>query len=238
MKRSPTPRRLTAAFAVLVTYLAALFATADSAAASTPDPAVWVGSPVSGAWPNTDGCSGASYPSSACSLPTVHHAVYQSSFDWGSGLSDWAADDQGVSPGQRVMLYVAPVGSGYNPITRIDTVAPACASGNPADGGYRVTVGVWVGATKIGTVTYAHINPWVSQGQTVPRWGTQLGTVGSYNWSRCWQGSHVHIEMTSRHNYSCFSNIFTRYPGARLSETNFQGYLGGSYASGPRQACA
>lgn len=221
--------------AALVTSIVGFSAPAS---ASTPDPAVWVGSPVNGNWPNTAGCAGATYPSASCSLPTVHHIVYSSSFNWGTGIDDWAADDQGVSPGERVMLYAAPVHTGYTVSAHIDTVGPACASGAIRDGGYRVTVGIYAGSTKIGTVTYAHINPAVSQGQWVSRWGTRIGTVGSYNYTACWQGSHVHIEMSSRHNYSCFSNIFVKHPGARLSETNFQGYLGGNYASGPRHACA
>src|SRR5262249_55169083 len=63
--------------AALVTSIASLSA---SASASTPDPAVWVGSPVNGTWPNTAGCAGATYPSDSCSLPTVHHIVYYSTF--------------------------------------------------------------------------------------------------------------------------------------------------------------
>jgi hypothetical protein len=210
------------------------------ATASTPDPAVWVGSPGNGNWPNTAGCAGATYPSESCSLPTVHHIVYSSTFDWGTTIDDWAADDQGVVPGERVMLYAAPVNSGYTVSAHIDIVGPACKSLQISDGGYRVTVGIYAGSTKIGTVTYAHINPTVSQGQWVSRWGTKIGTVGSgYNTKDgCWTAPHVHIEMASRHNYSCFSNIFVKYPGAKLSETNFQGYLGGNYASGPRHACA
>jgi hypothetical protein len=205
--------------------------------ASTPDPAVWIGSPVNGTWPNTAGCAGAGYPSDACSLPTVHHTVYSSSFDWGTTINDWAADDQGVPAGRRVMLYAAPVNGGYTVSAHVDAVGAACASGRISDGGYRITIGIYAGSTKIGTVTYAHVNPSVSAGQWINRWGTQVGTVGSYNWTSCWQGAHVHLEMANRHNYSCFSNIFTRYPGAQLSETNFQGYLGGSYASAPRRAC-
>jgi hypothetical protein len=230
-------RKLTAAAAVIMAAMVPALLSMPPAAASTPDPAVWIGSPVNGTWPNKAGCPGATYPSDSCSLPTVHHIVYYSTFDWGTGIDDWAADDQGVTPGERVMLYAAPVNSGYTVSAHIDTVGPACASGRISDGGYRVTVGIYAGSTKIGTVTYAHIKPSVSAGQWVPRWGARIGSVGSYTWSSCWQGPHVHIEMSNRHNYSCFSNIFLKYPGAKLSETNFQGYLGGGYASGSRRAC-
>jgi hypothetical protein len=211
--------------------------TADPAAASTPDPAVWIGSPVNGTWPNTDGCAGATFPSADCSLPTTHHTVYSSAFDWGWTVSDWAADDQGVAPGQRVVLYAAPVNGGYTVSAHVDQIGPACGSGVIAYGGYRVTVGIYANSTKIGTVTYAHIQPAVSQGQWIGRWGTTVGYVGSYTRNGCWGGAHVHIEMANRHNYSCFSNVFVRWPGARLSETNFQGFLGGAYAYGPRRAC-
>ncbi|MGO4341547.1 hypothetical protein [Pedococcus sp. 2YAF34] len=232
-------KRLAAAVISCGLLLTPVLVNPGLAAASTPDPAVWVGSPVNGRWPNRDDCAGAVFPSDLCSLPTVHHAVYPSSFDWGTSWGgDWAADDQGVYAGERVMLYAAPVNSGYNPTAHVDTVGPACRSGVIAYGGYRVTIGIYVGSTKIGTVTYAHINPTVYQGQWISRWGSRIGTVGSYTSNSCWAGPHVHVEMTSRHNYSCFSNIFTRYPGANLWESNFQGYLGGYYAGGPRQACA
>jgi hypothetical protein len=62
------------------------------------------------------------------------------------------------------MLYAAPVNSGYAVSAHIDTVGPACASGRISDG-YRVTVGIYADSMKIGTVTYAHINPSVSAGQ-------------------------------------------------------------------------
>jgi hypothetical protein len=235
-------RKLITAAGIAASALTLGLLSAAPATASTPDPAVWVGSPVNGTWPNTAGCAGATYPSPPngdCSLPTVHHITYYSTFDWGTTIDDWASDDQGVVPGERVMLYAAPVNSGYTVSAHIDAVGPACASLLISDGGYRVTVGIYAGSTKIGTVTYAHINPTVSQGQWVSRWGTQIGTVGSgYNTrDKCWTAPHVHIEMASRHNYSCFSKIFLKYPGVRLSETNFQGYLGGDYASGPRRAC-
>ncbi len=213
--------------------------TTTPASASTPDPAIWIGSPVYGSWPSTAGCAGAVYPSASCSLPTVHHIAYATSYNWGTGLNDWAADLQSVTANSTpVRVYAAPVYSGYVVSARVDRVAAACASGVITDGGYQVQVGFYVGGLKVGSATYAHINPTVYAGQWIPRWGATVGYVGAYNWSSCWQGVHVHVELSSRHNYSCFSAIFTRYPGARIYESNFVGYIGGYYASGPRSQCA
>jgi hypothetical protein len=244
----PVPRtrlrvRLLALMSFITCVVAAVGITPGAASASTPDPAAWVGSPINGAWPDTNGCAGAAYPSSNCSLPWVHHITYATSYDWGSGVNDWAADLQRVNAGQRVMLYAAPQNGGYDVAARVDKVQPACApllgesySSQINRGGYQVQVGLYVNGTKIGSATYAHINPSVSQGQWVARWGSQLGVVGSYTYGGCWQGAHVHVELSSRHNYACYSNVFRGIPWG-IAETNFIGFVGGSYASGPRQAC-
>src|SRR5262249_52473514 len=98
-------RKLITIAGIAVSPLALGLLSTAPASASTPDPAVWIGSPINGHWPTATGCAGAIYPSDSCSLPTVHHTVYYSSFDWGTTVDDWAADDQGVVPGERVMLY-------------------------------------------------------------------------------------------------------------------------------------
>ena len=183
--------------------------------ATAATPAVWVGSPLAARWPtNSD------------SLPANHHLPYG---------GDWSVDLQGVGAGAGVYVYAAPQTGGLSITARVEIVRAACASGNIADGGYRVTVGFYNGSTKIGTATYAHINPSVSQGATIGRWGTLLGTVGSYNWSSCWQGVHVHYEMYSQVNYACYNRGWT--PGMTLNPTNFLGFIGGSYATGKRQPC-
>src|SRR4051812_38394254 len=94
--------RITTVVAVLLIAVMAQINGTVTASASTPDPAVWVGSPFAGTWPNEDGCPD-DYPSDTCSLPSVHHIVYTNPV--GGYLDDWAADLQGVSPGTPVVLY-------------------------------------------------------------------------------------------------------------------------------------
>lgn len=200
---------------------------------STVDPAVWIGSPFRGTWPNTVGCAGASYPSSSCSLPSVHHIVYYNPV--GGYLDDWAADFQSVSAGTSVYLYAAPNNTSLSISAQVETVRPACGSGVVSQGGYRVTVAFYNGSIRIGTATYAHINPSVSQGTWVSRWGTRLGTVGSYTRSSCWSAPHVHFELSSQHKYACYNKGWS--PGQWMNASNFVGFIGGNYASSRRMPC-
>lgn len=199
---------------------------------ATTDPAVWIGSPFNGTWPNLDGCP-ATYPSPDCSLPSVHHILYYN----GAYLDDWAADLQSVSYGTGVYLYAAPQDTSQTITARVETVGPACADDQIGDGGYRVSVAFYDGATRIGTVTYVHVNLAVYQGETISRWGTLIGTVGGpYNKAAgCWKGPHVHIEMSSQHNYACYNRGW--HPGQPMDAKNFIGFIGGDYASARRQAC-
>lgn len=203
------------------------------AMASTADPAVWVGSPFNGNWPNSSGCAGAVYPSDTCSLPSVHHIVYSNPV--GGFLDDWAADLQGVSAGTSVTLYAAPQTGGLPISAQVETVGPACADQNLSHGGYRVTIAFYNNSTRIGTATFAHIDPSVTQGSWINRWGTLLGTVGNYTPNSCWSGPHVHFEMSSQHNYACYNKGWV--PGQSMQATNFIGFIGGDYASSPRQPC-
>ncbi len=218
---------------VVAVFVVSTMGMISSAHASTADPAVWLGSPFSGNWPNSAGCAGAVYPSDQCSLPYVHHIVYYNPV--GNYLDDWAADFQGVSAGVGVYLYAAPQTGGLPITAKVETVGPACADLNISHGGYRVTVAFYNGTTRIGTATYAHINPSVAQGSIIGRWGTLLGTVGSYIYSSCWQGPHVHFEMSSQHNYACYNRGWV--PGQHMNPMNFVGFIGGNYASTRRQAC-
>jgi hypothetical protein len=228
------------AVAALACVIAPVVATTESASASTPDPSAWVGSPITGTWPDSQGCAGAGYPSTTCSLPWVHHVTYTSVYDWGTGANDWAADLQGVVPNATpVVFYAAPQNTAQSLSARVEAVAPACGSGRISDGGYRVQVGMYINGVKIGTATYAHINPTVAAGQWINRWGTRIGTVGNYNLNdsnKCWTGAHVHVELSSRHNYSCYSGVFQGTPW-RIGEHDFIGFVGGNYAGGPRQRC-
>jgi hypothetical protein len=209
-------------------------APAPAPVASTPSgstPAAWVGSPFAGAWPNADGCNGAAFPSASCSLPNVHWWLAN------APQGNWAADLQGVGPGTPVVLYVAPQNPSTPITTTVAAVSPACRSGRVSDGGYLVTVAISSGSTRLGTVTYAHVNPTVRVGQTIGRWGTQVGTVGSgYDRSAgCWGGPHVHFQAMNAQGFSCYNRGWN--PGQRMNPTNFIGFVGGNYVNGARQAC-
>lgn len=212
--------------------------TASPAGAAPARSSVWVGSPINGKWALWDGyCPGAVYPSANCSWPTVHHTYYNGMpyrGDWGTDL--------GVGAGQAVQLYAAPNETWRTITAKVEKVNLACAarSGETYQqtfnrGGHSVVVGLYEGATRIGWVTYTHVNANVSAGQWINRWGTQVGTVGQYASNSCWTGVHLHIEMTNESNYSCFNRGWGS--GSAISKTNFIGFLGGAYRTAPRQAC-
>lgn len=179
------------------------------------DPSVWVGSPIQGRWSSSEGAN-------------THHLLGRA-----NPRNDFAVDLE-AGAGQQVILYAAPQVSSVQVTARIDTVArPTCVQG---DGGSYVTVGFYVNGTRIGSATYGHIDPAVAQGQTVNRWGTVLGTIGTYQWQTgCWEGAHLHFEMYSSRNYACYNKTFAL--GQPIARTNFVGYTGGNRASGPRQGC-
>ncbi|SEP29515.1 M23 family metallopeptidase [Trujillonella endophytica] len=229
----------TTALALLVASLGGSIATAAPADAAPARTAVWVGSPIEGTWPTSDGCSGsgARYPSDDCSLPTAHHT-----YQWGMPYTgDWGIDI-GASAGQAVTLYAAPQQGGRSIGAKVERVTLACSarSGESYEqtrrrGGNTVVVGLYEGGTRIGWVTYAHVDPYVSQGQSINRWNTTIGTVGRYSANSCWTGPHLHVEMTNETNYSCYNRGWR--PGQQMYRSNFIGFLGGAYASGTRQAC-
>jgi hypothetical protein len=223
-------RRIIMALA-FVFLLVGLVATMRPVKVDAATAAVWVGAPNTMTWPNSSGCSGATFPSATCSLPNVHHWLSSTRAPYG----DWAADFQSMPVGTPVYLYAAPQYSSVPVTAVIDKVGPACSDGYISHGGYAVTVAFYTNGTRIGSATYAHINPSVSQGATVSRWGTQLGTVGSYNSAySCWKGSHVHFQMYSQVNYACYAR---RNAGQQMYSTNFVGYVGGSFAYSARQQC-
>ena len=219
---------------------AAPAASAPKPAGSTPAPApaplpngdgdsVWIGSPFRGTWPDASGCSGETFPSYSCSLPSVHWWLAN------APRGDWGVDLQGVGAGTAVSLYAAPRDRSVPVTAKVDAVTAACSSGVIADGGHRVTVGLFVRGTRIGSVTYAHVNPSVSVGQTLNRWGQQIGTVGSYRSNNCWRGAHVHFQSYAESGYSCYNRSLT--PSQAMNPSNFMGFVTGRYASGPRSAC-
>jgi hypothetical protein len=192
-----------------------LTAAAPAASASTiVDREVWVGSPVNGTW---------------TSDAYTHHYL---ALD--PDVGDWAGDI-GTGAGQQVFVYVAPQTSGYTVTTRVDYIGPGCGGG--ANGASFVNVGIYVNGSRIGSVSYAHINPSVHVGQWISRWGSVVGLVAGnlpYN-VNCWTGSHVHMQSYNVHNYSCFNGGY--HIGSALSRTNFVSFVGGRRVSGPRQAC-
>lgn len=201
-----------------------------SAPAPSDGDSVWVGSPIRGTWPTGAGCP-STFPSSSCSQPSAHWWLAN------APQGDWAADLQNVGVGTPVVLYAAPRDQSVPVTAVVDAVGPACSSGVVSHGGYRVTIGLFVRGSRIGSVTYAHVNPSVSQGQTVNRWGTQIGTVGGgYNTGAgCWTGAHVHFQSYAQTGYSCYNR--TWQGGQWMDPSNFLGFVTGRYASGPRQGC-
>jgi hypothetical protein len=63
------------------------------------DASAHIGAPTAGKWPSS--CSGASYPSESCGLPSVHHILYFGA----SILGNWAVDLRGMSAGTTVRVY-------------------------------------------------------------------------------------------------------------------------------------
>lgn len=174
-----------------------------TAASATVDPEVWIGSPYNGNWASSKDCP-APYPSDSCSEPQYHHVVYAGLAGLSAGQA-WATDIGNISVGTAIRLYAAPQVGGMSITAKVQTVTPACGDHVVAHGGYVVVVVFYHGTTKIGYAAYAHLNPAVHSGQIINRWGTMLGTVGSYTLNGCWRGVHTHIELGNTHNYSCFN---------------------------------
>jgi hypothetical protein len=230
-----------AVIAVVMAFVAvSVTPTEDVASAGTARTPVWVGAAVDGTWPTADGCAGSRYPSADCSQPSTHHT-----FKWGNPYpGDFGFDQQNVAPDATVRVYAAPqdpnIAGRIN--ARIESVGLACRA-EPGEtyaqtrgrGGDAVRVGIYDGGTRVGTVTYVHVNAAVSGGQAISRWGGVVGTVGSYRSNPCWRGRHLHAELYNDVNYACYNRGWRS--GQRMSVTNFIGYLGGAFASAPRQAC-
>lgn len=180
-------------------------------------PESWVGSPVNGV-----------YDQGEPSPPSVHH------FLGGNPEHDFSVDI-GANAGVPVKVFVAPQNSGYSITTRVDRIGAAC--GNAARGGNFVTVGVYANGVRTGSVTYGHVRPTVRVGDSINRYGGQVGTVagGLPRDRACWTGSHVHTELwTTKPYYSCYARI----PHERsMRESNWIGFVGGTRARGIRQAC-
>lgn len=205
---------------------------------------IWVGSPIDGQWASTANCSTASYPSDICGWPTKHHTFL-------NGMpyrGDWGAD-LGVTAGAAVRLYAAPQNTSHVIEAKVEKRIPSCAAlsstetlaARLARGGETVVVGLYRNVngtrTRSGWVAYTHIVPasTITAGKWISQWGTTLGTVGKYTSNKCWDGVHLHLEMTNDTHYSCFNRGF----GSRttIKPSNFIGFVGGSRVSAARTAC-
>lgn len=200
----------------------------------TSDTRIWLGSPFRGQWvPLVYDCSAATVFPSTCSRPSVHHWLNSAAAPAG----DWAVD-LGAPAGTSVVLYAAPQVASLQVTAKVDRIAPACSSGRVADGGYAVTVAVYGNGARIGSATYAHVQPaaGLAVGQTVNRWGSVLGTVGTYQRNGCWDGPHTHFQLYSQSNYACYNRGWADQQF--MNPSNFLGFTGANVASGPRQKCA
>lgn len=198
------------------------------------DTRVWFGAPFRGQWvPINYDCTATSAFPSSCSRPAVHHWLSTTAAPAG----DWAVD-LGAPAGTSVVVYAAPQNTAMPLTARVDRIAPACSSGRVADGGYAVTVAVYNQATRIGSATYAHIQPaqGLAVGQAISRWGGVVGIVGSYQRGSCWDGPHTHFQLYSQSNYACYNKGWVDRQW--MNPSNFLGFTGGNVATGPRQHCA
>ncbi|MFC8727988.1 hypothetical protein [Streptomyces bacillaris] len=170
--------------------------------------------------------------------PSSHHRVFS---NWGY-LNDWSVDIY-QNPGATV---VSPFGSktstGSAVTVRVVTVRAGCATGNLADGGWRIGLEASDNATGavVGRADVMHVDQKpasITVGATVGPW-TRLGQTGRFRYSSCYQvngdtGAHIHLEVINRTKYSCY---IARGAGAGLGDETVVGRVG-TLNSGPQQAC-
>ncbi|MFG2426327.1 hypothetical protein [Streptomyces sp. NPDC048590] len=167
-----------------------------------------------------------------------HHRVFS---NWGY-VNDWAVDIY-QNPGATV---VSPFGSktvsGHPVNVTVVTVRPGCATGNLADGGYRIGLEATDASTGVvvGRADVMHVNnkpAAIAVGAGVGPW-TKLGETGRFRYSSCYQvngdsGAHIHLEVINKTRYSCY---VSRAAGTGLADTTVVGRVG-TVNSGPQQAC-
>ena len=182
-------------------------------------PESWVGSPVKGIVDQR----------LPVSPPSRHHFL-------GSNPEHDFAFDVAASAQTPVKVYVAPQNSGYSITVKVDRIGVIC--GSAARGGNFVTVGIYADGVRTGSVTYGHVQPSVSVGQSISRWGGRVGTIrGGLPYDKsCWSGPHVHLEAWTAGTYaSCYNGGYGHE--ARINETNFFAFVGGTRATSARQRC-
>ena len=157
------------------------------------------------------------------SAPGHHHTPYGTGGDW--------AMDLAAGAGTRVHVNLAHATGGVS--LRVADIRSACSAG-AAYGGWLVQVDVTVAGRYLGWIVYAHVNPSVSQGQSLSD-GQQIGTIwGGGAGNSCWTGAHVHIEPRNDKHYSC---LVPRGEGSSVGTVNDLGVLGGQWRSAKNQAC-
>lgn len=152
-----------------------------------------------------------------------HHLAYTGdySFDVGGNGSAYA---RFRNPNGNLSLSVAGIGR-------------ACASGNFADGGDRITLNVMLDGMKVGTVAYAHLTNFPITSGSVPvgaRIGDLVTAAHGVRSSSCWTGPHVHVEPRNDKKYGCF------FPGLlnrRVDGSIPLGLVGGEWATAVNQRC-
>ena len=183
-------KRLVAFVMLVVASIVALSPAAPAQAAGSANTAVWVGAPFRGQLAGTG-------QRPASSLPGRHTPVY--TVPGNSYKHDWAMDFYAAA-GTQVRLYAAPRNTAQNSsiTAKVLIVKPACGSGIIANGGHVVIVGIFDQGVRIGSIAYAHVNPAVSTGQTIPRWGGYIGTIGKYTKNSCSGRGHGRRSARSR----------------------------------------
>ncbi|MFI7023187.1 hypothetical protein ACIBMZ_10790 [Micromonospora sp. NPDC049900] len=170
--------------------------------------------------------------------PASHHRVFS---NWGY-LNDWSVDIY-RNPGATVVSPFGTTSAAGHPISvRVVTVRPGCATGNLADGGYRI--GLEARDDRIGAVIaradvmhVANKPAGIVVGATVGPW-TKLGETGRFRYSSCYQvngdsGAHIHLEVINQHRYSCY---IRRSANTALTDLTVIGRAGVHYSGAP-QAC-
>ena len=144
-------------------------------------------------------------------------------------------------PGSAIVSPFGSKASNGTPL-RISVVglAAGCATGNIADGGYRMTLEA-VNPTNgnvLGRADVMHVsNPQVGVGAVVGPW-TVLGYTSRFRYTSCYQvstdsGVHVHVEAANQHRYSCY---IWRANGSGIDENTVIGRVAVHYG-GQRARC-
>lgn len=173
----------------------------------------------------------------ASTAPASHHIVYS---NWGF-KNDWAIDVFAKAANKRIVTPFGSKTTGGDGVRSVVVgLKPGCASGNPSDGGYRVTVearNVRTGQA-IARADVMHVaRPQVRVGQALGSW-TAIGYTSQFRYNSCYQvrnpsGIHVHLEVINRNRYACWRRL--SYNQA-LTELTWIGRAG-TNNSGQRAAC-